>query len=212
MTATGQTAAGKRPQSALRGRGRATFSAWSRPLGLAIGAMGVLMLAAGAYVPAKAWLGQQMLRAAFAEAQANGAGAKPWVWADFTAVARISAPRLGAEAVALNASTGAAMAWGPGAVPGLDQPNAGLVAFAGHRDTHFAFLGDLRPDDELRLEGVDGVRRSYRVTGAAVVDSRHWRFPTEGEGLMLLTCWPLNAQTPGPLRFVITAEQAATPL
>ena len=193
------------------GGGRLTRS-WRRCLGGAMTVAGVMFLAAGAYVPAKAVLGQHLLRIAFDEARVNGAGAKPWAWADFTAVARISAPRIGADAIALNASTGAAMAWGPGAVPGLDRPHNGLVAFAGHRDTHFAFLGDLRPGDELFLDRIDGSTRTYRVTGGAIVDSRHWRFPTDGDGLLLLTCWPLKAQKPGPLRFVITAEPVSEAL
>lgn len=175
-------------------------------------AVGLSALTIGAYVPAKAWAGQHLLAASFAKTQETGQLEKPWAWADFTAVARITAPRIGAKAIVLNASTGAAMAWGPGAVPGLDDPNANLVAFAGHRDTHFSFLGDLRPGDMVHVEAVDGATRGYRVTGGAVVDSRYWRFPTKGEGLMLLTCWPLNAQTPGPLRFVITAEALSTSL
>lgn len=189
-------------------RGGSLFQRWRQLVGLGVLAIGLSALTVGAYVPAKAWLGQHLLSAAFADAQQSGAGTKPWAWADFTAIARIKAPRIGAEAIALNASTGAAMAWGPGAVLGLDRPDADLVAFAGHRDTHFAFLGELRPGDEVSVEALDGTTRAYRVTGGAVVDSRQWRFPTEGEGLLLLTCWPLTAHTQGPLRLVITAEPA----
>lgn len=182
---------------------------WKRFAGLTVIAVGLGVLAVGAYVPAKAWLGQRLLVAAFTAAQENGGQAKPWGWADFSAHARIQVPRIGADEIALNASTGAAMAWGPGAVPGLDRPSADLVAFAGHRDTHFAFLGKLRPGDEVLVGALDGTTRTYRVTGGAVVDSRQWRFPTDGAGLLLLTCWPLKAQTSGPLRLVITAEPVA---
>lgn len=180
-----------------------------RAAGFAAMAAGMILAAIGAWVPAKAWLGQKLLNHAFETAQTTGAAAKPWRWADFTAVARLTAPRIGAEAIALNNSTGAAMAWGPGAVPGLDRLDEALVVFAGHRDTHLAFLGDLRPGDTVTVESVDNARRTYRVTGAQVVDSRHWRFPTEGEGLMLATCWPLDAQTAGPLRLIVSAAPEA---
>jgi len=150
--------------------------------GAATIALGLVVFALGAYIPAKAWLGQYLLTDTFAEAQRTGAAAKPWAWADFTAVARIQVPRIGADEIALNASTGAAMAWGPGAVPGLDKPAADLVAFAGHRDTHFAFLGDLRPGDEVRVEALDGTTRAYRVTGGAVVDTSQCALPDRRGG------------------------------
>ncbi|MGB0411232.1 MAG: sortase domain-bontaining protein [Pikeienuella sp.] len=176
-------------------------------LGSAAIAVGFVLAAFGAWVPAKAWVGQRMLTTAFLETQNSGTPIKPWPWADFSAVARITVPRIGAEAIALDASTGAAMAWGPGAVPGLDRLGTGPVAFAGHRDTHLAFLADLRPGDMVEVEGTDRRKHIYRVTGAQVIDSRKWRFPMAGNGLMLATCWPLNATTPGPLRLIISAKR-----
>lgn len=163
---------------------------------------GLITAANALHHPAKARLGQHLLSAAW-----EAGGAKPWAWADFTAYARIEAPRLGVSAIALSTATGAAMAWGPGHVTGTARPGeAGLAAFAGHRDSHFAFLGDLKPGDEITVE-TTGVNRLYRVTVGVVVDSRTWRMPTGGaERLALSTCWPLGAETPGPLRLILFAD------
>lgn len=209
MTATGTPPAAAARVRLPRAEGGSGGSLLRRCLRIAGGgalAAGLVLAALGAYVPAKAWAGQWLLSRAFAEAQRDGPGVRPWGWADFTPVARITAPRIGADAIALDTATGAAMAWGPGAVPGLDRPGAGLLAFAGHRDTHLAFVADLAPGDEVVVEGLDGVRHRFRVTGAQVVDSRHWRFPAHGAGLLLATCWPLTAQTSGPLRLIVSAE------
>ncbi|MEL7463219.1 MAG: class D sortase [Pseudomonadota bacterium] len=163
---------------------------------------GLITAASALHHPAKARLGQHLLATAW-----EAGGAKPWAWADFTAYARIEAPGLGVSAIALSTSTGAAMAWGPGHVTGAPRPgDPGLAAFAGHRDSHFAFLGDLKPGDAITVE-TTGVRRLYRVTAGVVVDSRKWRMPTGGaERLALSTCWPLGAETPGPLRLILFAD------
>ncbi len=109
----------------------------------------------------------------------------------------------------LDSAAGKAMAWGPGHVQGTVPPGAaGLSAIGGHRDSHMAFLADLAPGAELELE-TRQIQQSYIVTGAEVVDSRTWRYPVDTDGpprLALTTCWPLKAQTPGPLRLVVYAE------
>ena len=176
-------------------------------IGVAAAALttGAALAASALYHPAKARLGQHLLETAW-----EAGREKPWAWADFTAYAKIEAPRIGASAIALSTASGAAMAWGPGFVEGaaaLDEP--GLTAFAGHRDSHFAFLGDLRPGDEIRVS-VDGRMDAFRVSEAIIVDSRKWRLPRGGpKRLALSTCWPLDANGDGPLRLVLFADPVA---
>jgi len=178
--------------------------------GVALIAFGCVQAATGAMQPAKAMLGQYLLRAAWDETQDNSAPSRPWPWADIAPVARLTAPRIGADAIVLGHASGAAMAWGPGHVMGTAPLNApGLAAIAGHRDSHLAFLADLRPGDQITLETRDGQRRLYRVARAHVVDSRDWRLPARRDGpatLALSTCWPFDATGDGPLRFVLYAE------
>ena len=49
------------------------------------------------------------------------------------------------------------------------------MILTGHRDTHFHFLKDVRPDDRLELTGTDGTTIHYRVTEQRVLDSRRGR-------------------------------------
>jgi len=101
------------------------------------------------------------------------------------------------------------MAFGPGHLSRSAAPgSAGNVALAGHRDTHFRFLRDLRPGDEILLEAAAGPARRYRVTETAVVDF-HDRRPLAASlepVLTLITCYPFDAIVPGgPLRYVVRA-------
>ncbi|MEL6219706.1 MAG: sortase, partial [Pseudomonadota bacterium] len=87
----------------------------------------------------------------------------------------------------------------------------GLSAIAGHRDTHLAFLAETKPGDEVFVETANGLTHRYVVREGLVVDSRHWTLPTRTGGpekLVLVTCWPFDANFQGPLRFVLYAEPA----
>jgi hypothetical protein len=87
----------------------------------------------------------------------------------------------------------------------------GLAVYAAHRDTHFAFLGELRRGDEIAVVGTDGARVRFRAVGAWVAP---WNAsgidPAAGGGarLALVTCWPLkDGVLHGPLRYVVLAER-----
>ena len=78
---------------------------------------------------------------------------------------------LGGGTIVLAGGSGRTMAFGPGHVDDSARPGGeGNCVLAGHRDTHFAFLRDLEPGDEIVIETVAGARVEYRVTGARVVD------------------------------------------
>jgi sortase A len=104
------------------------------------------------------------------------------------------------------------MAFGPGHLFGTAAPGApGNSVISAHRDTHFAFLRDLAPGDELVVETPDGLRRRYRVDDATIVDRRDLRAtaPEPTPRLTLITCYPFNAVNPGgPLRYVVRAVGA----
>jgi sortase A len=134
---------------------------------------------------------------------------KPWSWADTWPVARIDIPRLGKSAIVLNGSSGQALAFGPGHVertPDAGEP--GTAVYAAHRDTHFAFIGDVRIGDEIVVTRRDGAVFRYRVTSTPVVrwDVSGIDPQAPGSKLVLATCWPLHAQTAGPLRYLVQAE------
>jgi sortase A len=178
-----------------------------RRLAVASVAAGVLLLAGGIYLPAKAALAQVLLRRAWAATGDHPV--RPWPWARTWPVARLEVPVLGIDEIVLAGDQGAALAFAPGHVDGTAEPGQpGNVVVAGHRDTVFAFLGDLTLGDELTLEGADGSIVSYTVTGTAVVHETETSVldPTDEPTLTLVTCYPLDGvRTDGPLRYVVRA-------
>ena len=170
---------------------------------------GLVLAGQGLWIHAKAFLAQILLDRAFDQSVASGAIVKPWSWLDTYPAARIEVPRLGRSAVALEGASGQALAFGPAHVAGTPAAGeAGTAVYAAHRDTHFTFLGEMRLGDEIKVIRRDGVAVRYRVTGQ---DIRRWDSSgidpaAPGRHLVLATCWPFNAVTSGPLRYLVHAE------
>jgi sortase A len=174
--------------------------------------LGLVLLGQGVWIHAKALLAQILLERAFAASLANGHAVKPWAWADTWPVARIAVPRLGRSEIALAGSSGQALAFGPGHIertPEAGEP--GTAVYAAHRDTSFAFLADVRIGDEIRVTRRDGKTFRFRVTGTSVApwDASGIDPAADGRHLVLATCWPLDAQFSGPLRYLVHAEIAS---
>jgi sortase A len=189
-----------------------------RILAAAIGVcVGLALVGQGSWMFAKAQLAQVLLDRAFAQTLATGETVKPWWWADTWPVARVEVPRLKRSAIVLHSSSGQALAFGPGQVERTpDAGEAGTTIYSGHRDTHFGFLGDVRAGDEIRVTRRDGAMVRFRTTGTSVVrwDASRIDLRAAGRNLVLATCWPLDAKTAGPLRYLVHAElmeQAGAP-
>jgi sortase A len=175
----------------------------------AVAALSVVFIGEAIWIKAKAAVAQVLLDRAFAETVTTGEPVKPWSWADTWPVAKISVPRLKTSAIALAGSSGQAMAFGPGHVERTAEPGGtGTAVYAAHRDTHFAFVGQLVIGDEIRVTGTDGLSFDYRVTGTSIVrwDDSGIEADADGRNLALVTCWPLDGSMRGPLRYVVHAE------
>lgn len=174
-----------------------------------IAVAGVLLLAQGLYIPAKAVLAQVLLDHAWARSQQGEQQVRPWSWADTWPVARIRQPRLGIDQVVLEGASGRVLAFGPGHVGGSAKPGgAGNAVLSGHRDTHFAWLAQLRDNDLVELELRNGQQLRYVVVRRAVHHAKEtalldrWQF----DGLRLITCYPFDSLSPGTdRRFVVDA-------
>jgi sortase A len=170
--------------------------------------VGVASTGQGLWIHAKAQLAQVLLERAHARTLAGEERVLPWPWADTWPVARLLAPDQGQDMIVLVGASGRTLAFGPAHVSGTASPGTdGNVALAGHRDTHFAFLDELAPGDELVLETPRGTRR-YRVTDTRVQHETQTQAlePSEHAQLTLITCYPFDAIVPGgPLRYVIRA-------
>lgn len=163
----------------------------------------------GAWIQAKAVFAQVLIAKAWSRTLAGETKVKPWPWADTWPVARLIVPRLGVDCYVLAGSDGSALAFGPGQAAGTARPGEqGNSVIGGHRDTHLAFLRQVRPGDELIVERPDGLRVTYRAASAEVVDRRDvWVMEQAGATrLTLITCYPFDAlRAGGPLRYVLLA-------
>lgn len=168
---------------------------------------GGAVTSAGAMVYAQAMAAQAAMQQAFDSPVAGPV--RPWAGADSEAAARLTVPRLNISRIVMASDTGQALALGPGHVRGTAQAGqAGLAVYAGHRDTHFAFLSRLRAGDRVVFTERGGRRFTYQVTGARVVRSDGLAMnpnATESE-LALATCWPLDGHVRGPMRYVVRAR------
>ncbi len=175
-------------------------------------AVGAASSGQGLWIHAKASLAQALLERAWARSLDGEARVLPWPWADTWPVARLLAPEQGQDVIVLAGASGRTLAFGPAHVAGTAPPGADdNVALAGHRDTHFRFLDELKVGDELRLETASGIRH-YRVEETAVQHESQTGVlePSGHAELTLITCYPFDSLVPGgPLRYVVRAAGMA---
>jgi sortase A len=172
--------------------------------------LGFWQFGQGAYIPAKAWVAQEMMQRAWHKAEEGKDAPPPWPWADTRPIARLSARGGDIELIILEGGSGRTLAFGPGhlsisVLPGEE----GNSIIAGHRDTHFQFLQFLQRGESIQIELANGRHHLYEVSDIDVVDSRRGSIilDTDSPMLSLVTCYPFNAiEAGGPMRYVVTAK------
>lgn len=172
--------------------------------------LGFWQLGQGAYIPAKAWLAQELMQRAWVRAGGGEERATPWPWADTWPVARLTAKQRDVDLIVLAGGSGRTLAFGPGHLSASAMPGqTGNTIIGGHRDTHFQFLRKVEVGELLGMETTRGQRHVYKVVGVDIVDSRTGSLvlDTDTAMLTLVTCYPFDAlEAGGPLRYVVTAR------
>ncbi len=163
----------------------------------------------GTYIPAKAWVAQELMQRAWRRAETGEDQAAPWPWADTFPIARMSAKGGDIDLIILEGGSGRTLAFAPGHLSASVLPGeTGNTIIAGHRDTHFQFLQYMKKGESILIETTEGKKHLYQVTGIDVVDSRRGSLvlDTESPMLSLVTCYPFAApEVGGPMRYVVTA-------
>ena len=96
-----------------------------------------------------------------------------------------------------------------GHIQGTPLPGQrGNVAIAGHRDTFFRGLRDIRVNDEITLTTLSGAYH-YRVDSTKVVKPEETEVLKDdgADTLTLVTCYPFNFVGPAPKRFIVSARR-----
>ncbi|MDQ6663582.1 MAG: class D sortase [Acidobacteriota bacterium] len=127
-------------------------------------------------------------------------------------VARLMIPRLETNLFVLEGTDQRTLRLAPGHMEGTAMPGAdGNCVIAGHRDTHFRVLQNIRKGDEIVLES-DGSPHRYRVSGLSVISPNNTKCldNTKEAVLNLITCYPFHYVGSAPKRFVVHAGLETT--
>jgi sortase A len=172
---------------------------------LALGYVGFTLLDARLYqVSAKRSLATQIQ----VEDEHGAAAPKPVV-KNGDVLGRMDIPRLGVSVAVLQGTNSRILRLGVGHIEGTALPGEpGNSGIAGHRDTFFRELKDVRKNDEIELQTASGKFR-YQVDWAKVVAPGDTSVltPSTESALTLVTCYPFYFVGPSPNRFVVRAHQ-----
>ena len=123
---------------------------------------------------------------------------------------RVDIPRLGISVAVLQGTSSRTLRLGAGHIEGTPLPGEnGNSGIAGHRDTFFRELRDIRKNDEIQLQTATGLFR-YEVDWVKVVepnDSTVLQTSTQESTLTLVTCYPFHFVGSAPKRFVVRAHK-----
>ena len=131
--------------------------------------------------------------------------------ADGESIASIEIARLGLKAVVIQGDSDVNLRRGVGHLAETALPGeVGNVVLAGHRDTVFRPLKDVRAGDAITLTTRDG-EFAYRVESMSVVPPTAIDVlePTGGRTLTLITCYPFYFVGAAPNRFIVRARQSS---
>ncbi len=126
-------------------------------------------------------------------------------------IGRVYVPRLSMSAMVEEGTEDATLLRAVGHVPGTALPGSnGNVAIAGHRDSFFRGLKDLKRNDEIVFDTLNGSYR-YIVDQLTVVnpDNTSVLEPTAEKTLTIVTCFPFHYIGPAPRRYIVRARQVS---
>lgn len=128
-------------------------------------------------------------------------------------IGEIAVPRLHLKAIVVQGDSHTILRRAVGHIPETALPGqAGNVALAGHRDTFFRPLRNIRLGDAITLKTPDGAFQ-YFVESTAVVAASEVGVlaASTGRTLTLITCFPFDYIGSAPSRFVVRARELVSP-
>jgi sortase A len=175
---------------------------------LALWMVSALSLLAYAFFAADGWLYQSRAEFEFHELVTSSAPGVPLVSSPGAALGRLEIPSIDLSAIFVEGAGNAELRRAVGHIPGTALPGeSGNIGLAGHRDTFFRRLGDVRKGDLIRVAAVKG---TYQY----IVDSIQIVNPDEAIVLhdigrpvvTLVTCYPFNYFGSAPKRYIVHAS------
>jgi sortase A len=196
---------------------KSLFLVTERRLGSAVAVLGALLLTIAATAIFEGWLYQwrghrELSATRLYPGQVHAAGkerdsslSSPPVRGML--LAKLQIPRLNMSVVVLEGSDDGILKKGPGHIEETAFPGQlGNVGVAGHRDTHFRPLRNIRINDEVIVSTKASTIR-YFIDSTQIIHPTDMGIldPTPGPTLTLVTCYPFEFIGSAPMRFVIRA-------
>lgn len=122
---------------------------------------------------------------------------------------RLDIPRIGVSVAVIEGTGSRTLRLGVGHIESTSLPwEAGNSGIAGHRDTFFRALRDIRRNDEIQLQTATGLFH-YQVDWMKVVtpDDVSVLAPSTEAALTLVTCYPFQFLGTAPKRFIVRAHK-----
>jgi sortase A len=132
---------------------------------------------------------------------------KVYVAASGELLGRIEIPRLNVSATIVEGDDSDNLRHAVGHIPGTALPwESGNIGLAGHRDSFFRKIGELRDGDQIVLTTIHGTFE-FRASQFAIVkpDGVDVLSSVQQPALTLVTCYPFHYVGAAPQRFVIRA-------
>lgn len=126
-------------------------------------------------------------------------------------IGEVRVPRLGMKVIVLEGDSQKILRRAVGHVPSTALPGEiGNSALAGHRDTLFRSLRNIRLGDLVTFQTSEGEFR-YQVNSVQVVspDEVKVLLPSTAKELTLITCFPFSYVGSAPNRYIVRASQLA---
>ena len=168
---------------------------------------GILILAYAAYTAADAHAYQAVEKARFESVRVAN-NYEPRHVAQGDVIGELEVPRLGIQTIVEQGDSPEILRRAVGHLVGTSMPgNQGNVALAGHRDTFFRPLRNIRQGDTVTLKTPEGTFQ-YQVESTSVVPPSDIQVlqPSGGKTLTLISCFPFYYVGPAPNRFVVRAR------
>ena len=124
-------------------------------------------------------------------------------------IGRIALPRLHITAVVMEGIDRTTLRHAVGHIPGTALPGEpGNIGLAGHRDTFFRALKDVRVTDEIEFATLNGAFK-YQVESLSIVDPSDVSVLARSDEnlLTLVACYPFYFVGPAPKRWIVRARQ-----
>jgi len=125
-----------------------------------------------------------------------------------TLIGRLEAPTVKMSATVLEGSDDGTLSRGAGHIEDTPFPGQpGNVGIAGHRDTVFRPLRNIKVGDPMQLTTSDRLYR-YKISKTVIVgpDDVYVLDPTKEPTLTLVTCYPFDFVGHAPKRFIVQAQ------